>query len=265
MPVPIVSLGGLQVSRFILGGNPFSGVSHQNRAADERMVRWFTCARIKETYREAERLGIRTHLARADHHIMRVLREYWDEGGTIEWVAQTCPEVGDIARGVGNALRGGAKACYLHGGMMDHLFARGDLDKVPEGIHMIHDAGLPAGIAAHNPRVLEWAEEHLDCDFYMCSYYNPSSRNEHAEHIPGQAEWFSPEDRERMTAVIAHLSKPAIHYKVMAAGRNDPREALAYAAAHMRPQDAVCVGIYQEHHPTQLADSLKLFLEAAGE
>jgi len=253
-----VRLGNLEVSRFILGGNPFSGFSHQNPEADARMIRYFTCERIKATYREAERLGVTAHIGRADHHIMRVLLEYWNEGGTIQWIAQTCPEVGPIERGVANALRGGAKACFIHGGVMDHLLAQGRLQEVPDAMRMIHDAGLPAGIAGHNPKVFVWAEEHLDCDFYMCCYYNPSSRDQHAEHISGQAEWFSPRDRDIMTDLIQHLSRPTIHYKIMAAGRNEPVETFKYVAHSLRPQDAVCVGTYTENDPDQLARDVAL-------
>lgn len=267
MPVGTVHLGSLAVSRFILGGNPFSGFSHQTPAVDERMVGYFTCERIKATFREAERLGVTTHIGRADHHIMRVLREHWDQGGAIQWVAQTCPEVGTIERGVQNGLRGGAKAVFIHGGLMDHLLAQGRAGEAHDGIKLIHDAGLPAGVAGHNPRVFEWAEEHLDCDFYMCCYYNPTSRDERAEHVSGMAEWFNDADRDRMTALIQRLSKPAIHYKVLAAGRKQPAEAFAYVAGKLRPQDAVCVGIYGEGNPQELAQDVALFeaaVQAAG-
>ena len=93
----------LDVSRFILGGNPFSGFSHQTPEADLRMKRWFTAARIKELLFEAERLGINTVISRADHHIMRVLLEYWDSGGTLQWLAQTCPELGSAEQSVPSA------------------------------------------------------------------------------------------------------------------------------------------------------------------
>lgn len=262
MAIGTVRLGELEVSRFILGGNPFGGFSHQSPEADARMRHYFTCARIKETYREAERLGITTHIGRADHHIMRVLLEYWDEGGSIQWIAQTCPELGPIERGVRNALRGGARGCYVHGGVMDNLLAQDRLDEVPDAIHMIRDAGLAAGIAGHTPQVFEWAEEHLDCDFYMCSYYNPSSRAEHPEHISGYAETFLPRDRDMMTDLIHRLSRPVIHYKIMACGRNDSTEAFRYVARKLRPQDAVCVGIYTEDDPDQLTQDVALFQES---
>ena len=63
-------------------------------------------------------------------------------------------------------------------------------------------------------------------------------------------------------ALIQHLSRPVIHYKVLAAGRHDPAVALAYTARHMRPTDAVCVGIYTRDNPNMLAEDLELLLRA---
>jgi len=257
-----VRIGALSVSRLIIGGNPFSGFSHQGTARDWEMKHYYTTERIKATLREAERLGINTHIGRADHHVMRFLLEYWDEGGTIGWIAQTCPELGTAERGVQNAIVGGAKACFIHGGWTDFLYAQGRLAEIPPALAMIRDAGLPAGIAAHNPLVLHWAEEHLDVDFYMCSYYNSAHRDEQAEHVSGRPEWFRPQDRDEMVRTIAGLSRPAIHYKVLAAGRTPPREAFAFVAQHLRPQDAVCVGVYTADNPRMLEEDVALFEHA---
>ncbi len=260
-----VRIGNLDISRVIVGGNPVSGFSHQTPAKDEEMRRYFTTERIKQMLRSAEGLGVRTHIARADHHVMRYLLEYWDEGGTIQWIAQTCPEVGTSERGVANALNGRAAACYIHGGLMDYLLANGGLDQVPPAIARIRDAGLPAGIAGHNPDVFRWAADHLDVDFYMCSYYNSAHRDGHAEHRSGMAEWFHDSDRTAMTQVLATLPRPVIHYKVFAAGRNDPADALGFVARCLRPSDAVCLGIYPKDHPHMLAENLRLLSAALDE
>ena len=98
----------------------------------------------------------------------------------------------------------------------------------------------------------------------MCSYYNPSHRDSHAEHRPGEAETFDHADRAAMTAILPELSKPVIHYKIFAAGRNDPREAFAVVARHLRPQDAVCIGVFPKHNPHMLAEDLQLFAEIAA-
>ncbi len=262
-----VRFGDVEVSRLILGGNPLSGSSHMGPAKDLEMKRYFTAARIKDLYRQAESLGVTTHIGRADHHIMRLLLEYWDEGGSIQWIAQISPVLGAPQRGLRGALQNRPKAAFIHGGIMDHYLIHKRLDEVPALIAMIHDAGLPAGVAAHMPETLEWAEEHLECDFYLCSYYNPNPRDKTPEHLPGEEERFDPEDRDRMTATLRLLSRPAVHYKVLAAGRTDPAEAFPYVASRLRPNDAVCVGVYPRDRPDQLAQNVHLLrdsLRAAG-
>ena len=257
-----VTIGNVTTSRFIVGSNPFSGFSHQSIDMDRCMKHYFTTARIKETLREAERLGITTLIARADHHIMRLLLEYWDEGGAIQWIAQTCPELGPAATSVRNAIAGGAKGCHVHGGVTDHLLAQGQLAEVQADIDTLRDAGLIAGIAGHNPRVFEWAEDNLDVDYYMCCYYNPTVRDKDPEHPHGADEKFRDEDRQRITTLIPRLSRPVIHYKVLAAGRNDPGAAFAVAARTMRDSDAVCVGVYTQDVSDMIARDVTLFNEA---
>jgi hypothetical protein len=256
-----VKIGDVKVSRFILGSNPFSGFSHQGPEMDLKMMSYYTADNIKKALREAEKLQINTLIGRTDHHVMRFLLEYWDEGGSLQWFAQTCPFVGPQEFCVERAIKGNARACHIHGGVMDHLFAQGKAEEIIPVVKMIRDAGLLAGVAAHNPKVIRWAEKNLDADYYLCSYYNPEPRNEKAGHDPSAEELYLDEDRISMTKLIPDLSKPVVHYKVMAAGRNDPDEAFSFAVGCMRPGDAVCLGIYNEDYPGMLTENVHLFLE----
>jgi hypothetical protein len=254
------TIGGLRVSRLLLGSNPFSGFSHQGLARDEQMIHHYSSARIKATLAEAERLGITGLVARTDFHVMRLLLEYRDEGGRIQWLAQTCPEVGDSLTCVRRAARGGAVACHVHGGVMDHLVAHGRGDEVKSAIDLARSLGLKAGIAGHTTAVFEWAESvRLDVDYYMCCYYNPTSRTDDPEHVHGALEEYREEDRRAMTALIQELSRPVIHYKVLAAGRNDPEEAFARCAASMRSRDLACVGVFTGDDPRMLEEDVRLF------
>jgi len=263
-----IRIGNVKVSRFIVGGNPFSGFSHQSVEMDEQMRHYYSCQRIKDTFAEAESLGVNTFLGRSDFHIVRLLAEYRDEGGKIQWFAQTAPEAGPPAESVKRAKAGGAVACHIHGGVTDYLFANNRLDEVRETIDMIHDCGMLAAVAGHRPEVFARAEEILDVDYYLCSYYRPSARENRPEHVPGTEERFDDNHRQAMVRTIAQLSKPVFHYKIMACGRNDPVEAFAFAAEHMRPNDAVCVGVYTKDNPKMLEDDVCLLeqsLAAAGQ
>lgn len=261
------NFNNLKVSKFILGSNPFSGFSHQSIEMDWKMRHYFSSSQIKATLKEAESFGVNTVLARTDFHVMRTLMEYWDEGGALQWFAQTCPEVGSHEACIQRAFTYGAKACHIHGGVMDNLFAQRKMDEIPPALQSIRDHGMLAGIAAHNWKVIAWAEENLDVDYYMACYYNPSPRDEKADHVAGVTEYYLEEDRQAMTAVIQKLTRPVIHYKIMAAGRNNPQEAFAFAASNMRPDDAVCVGIYQQDKPGIIkedVDLLEMSLVLAG-
>ena len=256
MTLSPVQLGSLTASRFIIGGNPFSGFSHQGTERDREMRRYYTAERIKATWKEAESLGITTCIGRVDAHVMRLLAEYWDGGGAIQWIAQTAPELQSADMAIDRAAGNGASACFIHGGQTDYAMANDKMDELPTALERIRQAGMAAGIAGHNPDVFRWAEDHLDLDFYMCSYYNPSSRAHRAEHVAGTPEWFDDGDRDTMVELIRGLSRPAIHYKVLAAGRKEPADGLAFAAGHMRPGDAVCVGAYTGDKAGMLAEDL---------
>jgi len=68
-----------------------------------------------------------------------------------------------------------------------------------------------------------------------------------------------------MIAAIQKLKRSVIHYKVMAAGRNDPREAFTRVASAMRPGDAVCVGFYTKDKPGMIAEDIALLESALTE
>jgi hypothetical protein len=257
MAIAAVNIGGLSVSRMIIGGNPFSGFSHQSPERDHEMREYYTAQRVMDTFRKAEEVGITTAIVRADEHMRTLLSRYWSDGGTIQWIAQTCPEEGPHLSHLDDAIKSGAKAVFIHGGMMDHLLATDGLNDLPAAMDHVRRAGLPVGVAGHDPRVFRWAEANLDVDFYMCSYYNPTSREETPSHDSNTKEWFRSEDRDTMVELIATLSKPAIHYKVMAAGRNDPAEALGFVARHLRDCDAVCVGYYMKDHPDAMEQNVR--------
>jgi hypothetical protein len=263
MAVPRISLGDLSVSKLIVGGNPFSGFSHQSAAASLEMRHYYTVDRIKATLRHAEQLGINTLVARADNHIIRMLMEYWDEGGQIQWIAQTCSERSSLAGSIGAAVKGGAKGVYIHGGMADWMFANDEWARAIDGVARIRDAGVAAGVGGHVPDLFRSADaDGLDVDFYMCAYYDPSPRADDPEHDSQAREHWRPSDRDAMAAVIRNLSKPVLHYKVLAGGNGNPQEAFAFVRRHLRDQDAVVVGFYTKHKPDMMEEDTGMLFTA---
>jgi len=248
--MPTTTIGPLTVSRFIVGGNPFSGNSHWSAERSAQMRHWWTSSRIKECLRECEDLGVNTLVARGDNHIQRLLLEYWDEGGQIQWIAQTAPERKSIEANIRQICGTGAKSCYLHGGMADGIFRDGDPEVMRDWVALIKELGMVAGLASHNWEYPLRAEEmDLGCDYYLCCFYDLYGRG---------GEYYEEEDRQAMIRTIQQIEKPCVAYKILAAGRNEPEPAFEFAFEHIKPADPVCVGVYTQNHPDQVAEDVAL-------
>jgi len=249
--LPTIKIGNHEVTKLIIGGNPFSGNSHQSNEMNKEMRDYYTTDKIKETLRECERYGINTVQARGDAHIMRILNEYWNEGGRLKWIAQTASELASIPDNVRNISARGAIACYHHGSKTDSLFKEGRLDSVKDVLAVIRNTGMAVGLGTHEPEVVRYAEDNnFDLDFYMIAFYNLSRRGE----------IYLPEDRDAACKIIRDIDKPVLAFKVMAAGRNAPFEAIKYAYENIKPEDAVVMGMFTKYQKDQIKENSELAL-----
>lgn len=252
--LPRVRIGNCDVTKLIIGGNPFRGFSHISREMDREMLEYYTDERIIEALFEAHRHGINTVIARGDEHIMRVMRKFREQGGKLQWIAQTAPEIKDWRKNISDILQHEPVAIYFHGGRTDELFDAGMIGELKDVINFIHDAGLPAGFATHRHDVIEFIEgKGWDVDFYMACFYNP-------RRPPGEV--YLPGDRERMCKTIRATSKPCIGFKVLAAGRHcttkeSLKAAFRYAIENIKPTDAIAVGVFQKYG-NQIAEDVEI-------
>lgn len=259
--VPRVEFCGLEVSRLIIGGNPFSGFSHQSSARDQEMMDYYSVARIKETLARAEAAGLNTSVMRSDEHIHRLLREYYNEGGRIQWIAQVpgSTEALTFDRDVRRAVAVGAKAAYLHGGLLDRCYAERNADCLAKMVEQMHAGGVPVGTAGHSPDAHLWAHElELPLDFHVVCFYNCGSLHD------GHGDKFKPEDPPPAVAAIRQIDKPCIGYKIMAAGRVEPREAFEYAFGNIKPGDVVNVGMYRGDRDDMVEENVRIVEEILG-
>ena len=264
MTVPTTRLGSLTVSRLVMGGNPISGFSHGNPERTKAMLDYFTAENAKKLLRRCEECGVNTVFLRADNHVIRLLYEYWNQGGKIQWVAQTATGEDQVAN-IKKAKQFGAKGVYLHGGTMEDSFSQGRKDDIRRQIGTIQELGMPAGCASHYPPyLLEIQDLGWNPDFYLVCMY-------HIEGYKGklgieQNEKFRPEDRGRALAAIRQLEKPCFAYKIMAAGRIPPREAFREVFSAIKPTDGVNVGMFPPDGKTGdiVAENVALASEFAG-
>ncbi len=251
--LPTIQLGTLEVTKLIIGGNPFSGNSHVSAEMSEAMRDFFTTARIKETLFRAEEFGINTMQMRGDTHIARIVREYRAEGGKMKWIAQTASEFVSYEGNVRQIVQAGADAIYHHGTKTDSLFKEGEYGQLRDRLKVLRDTGLPVGLATHMPQVIEYAEEHQwDVDFYMGSVYNLSRKERVSSAITGIAnagEPFLEEDIPLMYAALRQAKKPCLAFKILGASRRcqsqeTVRAAFLEAFREIKPTDGVIVGMY---------------------
>lgn len=92
--LPKVNFFGTQVTRLVLGDNPFTGHSYipEIHSGDE-MMDYYTAENCVKALFEAENNGINTYIALADPFILRVLRQYRNEGGKMKIIFQTYPAI----------------------------------------------------------------------------------------------------------------------------------------------------------------------------
>jgi hypothetical protein len=223
---------------------------------DREFMDYYTNANIVAALLEAERHGINTFLGRGDRHIQRALREYYNAGGTMQWIAQTASELRDLPGHIRQVAAAGAVGIYHHGSRTDALWAEGRLDEVQELLKVMRDCGVLVGLGTHHPEVIEYAEEHnWDVDFYMACLYTLGGHRSGDGYVASGGtpnETYDDADREAMAAVLRATDKPCLAFKILAAGRKcgsaeEVREAFRWAFANIKPTDAVVVGVYQKH------------------
>ncbi|MBP1659569.1 MAG: hypothetical protein H6P95_761 [Candidatus Aminicenantes bacterium] len=235
--LPVIRLGTLEVSRLILGSNPFWGYSHKSAQLDAEMRRFHTDEKIMQILDEAASCGLTALASPPDERWVKLWARYRAGGGRLRtWISQCHGSPEQMLREIDRSVEAGAAAVFIQGMRVEEQFGKGRFDVLEAWIRHIKDAGLPAGAAAHWPEVHPELERRgFPTDFYYQCMYNVSKTSD-----------YSAAEREKAAATIAGLKKPVIAYKILAAGRLPAVEGFEYAFSRIKPQDGVCVGIYAE-------------------
>ena len=260
--LPTVSFAGHEISRLIIGGNPFSGNSHVSAEMDREMIDYFSTENIKRALFRCIENGINAMQLRGDRHITRIIHEFRREGGRMHWIAQTASELGDFQGGLNAIMNFDPIAIYLHGSITDELFKAGDFEGIRRRLEAIRRTGAFTGIGTHMPEVVEYADENFDVDFHMTSVYNLSKIHRVSSAVtgrPNSGEPFDDEDREVMYRAVRKTEKPCLVFKILGSTRlcgtpGEVREAFREAFENIKPIDSVVVGMFPRDRD-QLAEN----------
>ncbi|MCM8816933.1 MAG: hypothetical protein NC913_05420 [Candidatus Omnitrophica bacterium] len=270
--IPQVDFLGFKISKLILGSNPFSGFSHQTPQMDEEMLDFYTAEEIKKAWDQAQNCGINGFCARGDRHILRIAREYYNEGRVKEfhWFVQTAPEFLSFQANVSMIVNSKFKPSFIyhHGGQLDNLLMEGKKQLVKDQLKMIRDAGYPTGMASHQPEFIEMAEEeNWDVDFYLTCFFNLTGRGKSGltAIVGSQGEIFDMTDPPKMCQIIKKVKKPCVAYKIFGAGRlcknrTQIKSALKFAIENIKQNDLILFGVFQKTK-NQIKENVEIFNE----
>jgi hypothetical protein len=254
--LPTVRLGNHQVTRLILGGNPVYGHSHFNRLLSRYYIEWHTPDRVQELLRRTEQAGINTWQNSYDDRTLQDLERYRKAGGRMHWLCLGKPDWDRNPDRIDDAARRGAIGIAPHGALAERLHRQNRLEVLTGLLRRIRDRGVLVGLSAHNPALIELAEERQwDVDYYMCCLYYLTRPREEFGRLLGKdlplGEIYLPSDPPRMFRVVRGTRKPCLIYKVLAAGRRintaaEVRQCLQTALDNIKPTDAMIVGMYQQ-------------------
>jgi hypothetical protein len=255
--LPTIKLGNHAVTRLILGGNPIYGYSHFNRLLSKHMTDWHTPARVVELLQRCVKAGINTWQNSFAERTLDDVDRVRKAGVKFHWLCLGKPDWDKQPQRVAEAAKRKPIGIAPHGALAERLHRQNKLTVLTDLLKRIRDQGVLVGLSAHNPAVIELAEEKgWDVDYYMCCLYYLTRPREEFQKILGPAlplgEVYLPTDPPRMFRVIKAAKKPCLVYKVLAAGRRigspaEIRACFETALKNIKPTDALIVGMYQQH------------------
>jgi hypothetical protein len=268
--LPTVKLGPHTITRLILGGNPIYGHSHFNRLYSRHMADWHTPERVQELLRRTEEAGINTWQNSYADRTLQDLDRYREAGGKMHWLCLGKPDWDRRPERIDEAARRKPIGIAPHGSLGDRLHREGKLTVLTDLLKRIRDHGVLVGLSAHNPALVELAEEKgWGVDYYMCCLYQMTRPRQEYRKLLGAdvplGEIYLPSDPPRMFKVIQATKKPCLAFKVLAAGRRidnaaEIRSAFETALSNIKPTDALIVGMFQQFGD-QVGDNAALVRE----
>lgn len=253
--LPTIQLGDHRITRLVAGWNPIGGHSHTTLNMARVMREYFTLEQTVAFLRKCEREGINCWQYDHNEKSVEAIRTLREQGTDMNFICL------HAARSYDSPIRMVVKhtapfAMAHHGGVTDALFRAGKPEQVHDYVKKVHDAGLLAGVSAHNPDNIKYiADNDWENDFFMCCFYYVTRPGEEQEESLGKVtvgEPFFESDPVDMTAVVRQMKKPCLGFKILAAGRSGwskyaVEKAFRFAFENIKPIDGVIVGLFPKY------------------
>lgn len=243
---PRTTVGGVSLSRMIIGTNWLLGYSHTGQAADQ-MIRQYHCSKermfpLLKVYLDN---GVDTIMGPVsqDQRAIDAIAYAQDKTGK-ELIIVDTPilNVDDTAQGRREAAAAIAKSreigstfCLIHHSSAEQLVNKNKaiLDRLDDYTRMIRDNGLLPGLSAHMPELIVYSDDNgYDVETYI--------------QIFNCMGFMMQVEIETVASIIHHAKKPVMTIKSMAAGRCTPYVGLTFSWNAIRACDMVTVGCFRE-------------------
>ncbi len=252
-PLPEIQIGQHRLTRLVAGWNPIGGHSYLGPHMTRHMKEYFTAENIVDYLQRCERAGINAHQFSQPERMAPILRTLRESGSKMKFI---CLNAAGTAEEIKKVVADTEPIAMVHhGGATDKLFREGKSQQVHDFVKRSHDAGVLAGVSAHNPdNIKQVADEGWQVDLFMCCFYYLTRTTEELQKMPPVVteqigySFFSA-DPATMTGVMRQVDTPCLGFKILAAGRkcghkHTVREAFQFAFEHVKPTDGVIVGMY---------------------
>jgi len=256
--LPTIRLGEHHVTRLIVGSNPISGSSYLGPVLNRHMQEYYTPERIVEFLWRCEREGINAHQFSRPEQMRKVFQKLRERGSKMKFI---CLHSGGSQHiSVEKVVQDTQPISIVHhGGVTDRLFREGKSRDVQDFVKRVKDAGVLAGVSAHNPDCIKQiADEGWKVVLFMTCFYYLTRTPEELEKMPPVVTVqigypFFASDPMAMAKVIRQVDQPCLGFKILAAGRmcgsdHKVEAAFKFAFEHLKSTDGVIVGMYPRYH-----------------
>ena len=256
---PRTTVGGVSLSRMLIGTNWLLGWSHTSASADEMIRRRYDSAEAFKPVLEAYlRHGVDTIMAPfgASPQLVEAIRDTEQKlGRGIILVDTPTLNVDDNPQArqeaeqtVKESAKRGAKFCLLHHSCAEQLVDKnkGVIRRLDDYTKMIRDAGMIPGLSAHMPELIVYSDANgYDVETYI--------------QIFNCMGFLMQVEIETVASIIQNAKKPVMTIKSMAAGRCSPYVGLTFSWNAIREKDMVTVGAFD---PQEAEEDIEISLAA---
>lgn len=256
---PRTTVGGVSLSRMLIGTNWLLGWSHTSASADEMIRRRYDSAEAFKPVLEAYlRHGVDTIMAPfgASPQLVEAIRDTEQKlGRGIILVDTPTLNVDDNPQArqeaeqtVKESAKRGAKFCLLHHSCAEQLVDKnkGVIRRLDDYTKMIRDAGMIPGLSAHMPELIVYSDANgYDVETYI--------------QIFNCMGFLMQVEIETVASIIQNAKKPVMTIKSMAAGRCSPYVGLTFSWNAIRERDMVTVGAFS---PQEVEEDVEISLAA---